>query len=220
MYIRTSERCGSSSISYGYLAGPFGEPPLPQEIKKFLERVKKRPEDYDAVLLIIHFHVEPFASDQLRKAFMASFENDARDPLEEAKAIQERVTQELEGIYNQHLRDTRFSRLVKTEKQLIAGVAKVFQKTIQSLETKGWLEPLLIDALLADSPLSLVAEVGRPFVLSNLPGEIAEQILNSRVPETHYARLGKGLLLMAEQRQNDNPAFKERVEQERKKRGQ
>jgi len=57
------------------------------------------------------------------------------------------------------------------------------------------------------------------FVLSNLPDEVAEQILNSRMPETHYMRLGKVLLLMAEQRKNANPVFKERIEKEQKKRG-
>jgi hypothetical protein len=133
--------------------------------------------------------------------------------------IQGSVTQTLEGIYKKHLRDNRFSQLVKKEKQLISVVAKVFQKRVKELETKGWLEADLTTALLADYPLGL-PEVGRRFVLSNLPDEIAEQILNSRMPKTHYIRLGKALLVMAEQRQNDNPAFKQRVEQERNKREQ
>jgi hypothetical protein len=63
-------------------------------------------------------------------------------------------------------------------------------------------------------------EFGKSFALSILPDEIAEQILNSRVPETHYARLGKALRLMAEQRQKNNVAFKKRVEKERKKQKQ
>jgi|GEM_PF-6906502 len=63
-------------------------------------------------------------------------------------------------------------------------------------------------------------EFGKSFALSFLPDEIAEQILNSRVPETHYARLGKALRLMAEQRQKSNVAFKKRVEKERKKQGE
>lgn len=218
MYLRISERLGQVPMRYGALAGTLGEPPLPPTIQKFLARVKGNPQDYEAVLLIIHFHEEPFISDQLRRVFSASFENDAKDPLEEAKAIQGAVTQALEGIYKKHLGDNRFSRLVKKEQQLISQVVKAFQKRIKELETKGWLEPLLIDASLADDPLGLPA-VGRAFVLSNLPDEIAEQILNSTVPETHYMRLGKVLLLMAEQRKNDkDEAFKKRVEQERKKR--
>lgn len=218
MYLRTAEGLGQVPMRYGSFSGTLGEPPLPPEIQKFLARVIGNPQNYEAVLLIIHFHEEPFISDQLRRAFVASFENDAKDPLEEAKAIQGEVTQALEGIYKKHLRDNRFGHLVKKEKQLISEVVKAFQKRIKDLETKGWLEPLLIDALLADFPFGLL-QVGRAFVLSNLPNEVAEQILNSTVPETHYMRLGKVLLLMAEQRQKDE-AFNKRVEQERKKRGQ
>lgn len=218
MYLRTAEGLGQVPMRYGPLGGTLGEPPLPPMIQKFLARVKKNPQNYEALLLIITFHEEPFISDQLRRAFLASFENDEKDPLEEAKAIQEKVTQDLKDIYQKYLRDTRFSRLVKKEKQLISEVVKAFQKRIKEFETKGWLEPLLIDAVLADYPSGLL-QVGRAFVLSNLPDEIAEQILNSTVPETHYMRLGKVLLLMAEQRKNDkDEAFNKRVEQERKKR--
>jgi DNA primase large subunit len=218
MYLRTAEELGQLSMRYNPFAGTLGEPPLPPTIQNFLARVKKNPQNYEAILLIITFHEEPFISDQLRRAFSESFENDAKDPLEEAKAIQKRVTQGLKDIYQKHLRDTRFSRLVKKEKQLIADIAKAFQKRIKELETKGWLEPLLIDAALADYPSGLL-QVGRAFVLSYLPDEIAEQILNSTVPETHYMRLSKVLLLMAEQRKKDKgEAFNKRVEQERNKR--
>jgi type VI protein secretion system component VasK len=208
MYLRTSEGLGQVSMRYNPFAGTLGEPPLPPTVQKFLARVKKNPQDHEAVLLIISFHEEPFISDQFRKAFLATFENDAKDPLEEAKAIQGKVTQALEDIYQKHLRNNLFNHLVKA-----------FQQRIKELETKGWLDPLLIDALLADFPFGLL-QVGRSFILSNLPDEITEQILNSRVPETHYMRLGKVLLLMADRRKNAKPAFKERVEQELKKRGQ
>lgn len=219
MYLRTSEGLGQVPMRYNPFAGTLGEPPLPPTIQKFLARVKKNPQNYEALLLTIIFHEEPFINDQLRRAFLASFENDAKDPLEEAKAIQKEVAHALKVVYQKHLRDNRFSRLVKKEKQLISEVSKAFQKRIKELETKGWLEPLLIDAVLADFPLGLL-QVGRAFVLSSLPDEIAEEILNSRVPETHYMRLGKVLLLMAEQRKKDkDEAFNKRVEQERKKRG-
>ncbi len=205
-------------MRYGPFAGTLGEPPLPPKIQSFLDRVKKGPQDYEAVLLIGAFHVEPWLSDQLTKVFLASAENDATDPIEEAKAIQRKVLQTLEAICKEHLKDVNFRKLFNKEKQLIPVVANAFQKHVKELETKGWLEGVLTDALLAEYPLGL-AQVGRRFVLFNLPDGIAEQILNSRVPETHYARLGKALVLMAEQREKDNRAFKQRVERERKKRG-
>lgn len=219
MYIRTTERLRQVPLLDSSFAGTLGDDPtFPPEIQKFLERVKKRPQDYEAVLLISAFHVEPFSSIQLQKVLAASFENDAKDPLEEAKAIQEKVLQALEVIYKEHLKDNDFGKLFNKEKQLISVVAKAFPETIKRLETKGWLEPLLIDALLADYPRGLTDKVGKPFVLYQLPVDSTEQILNSRVPETHYARLGKALLLMAEKRQMANAAFKKRVEKERKKR--
>jgi hypothetical protein len=168
--------------------------------------------------LTVTFHVEPFASDQLRKALAASMENDAKDPFEEAKAIQEKVLQELVAICKEHLKDNAFSKLFNKEKQLIPVVAKAFQETTKKYEAKGWLEGLLVDALLKKDIFGEF-EFGKSFALSALPDEIAEQILNSRVPETHYARLGKALRLMAEQRQKNNVAFKKRVEKERKKQG-
>ncbi len=220
MYVRTTEGLGQVPTDCGSVAGTLGEPPLPPEIQNFLDRVKRSPQDYEAVLLIVAFHEEPWVSDQLTKVFLASFENDAKDPFEEAKAIQGKVLETLEAICKEHLKNIDFRKVFNKEKQFIPVVANVFQKRIKELETKGWLEGIETDALLAEYPRGLIAEVGKPFVLFNLPDETAEQILNSRVPETHYARLGKALLLMAGHRLKDprNRAFKQRVEQERKKR--
>ena len=218
MYVTTREGLGPAPMRYGSFAGTLGDPPLPLEIQNFLDRVKKIPQDYEAVLLISIFYEDPFSSDQLIKVLAASFENDAKDTIEEAKAIQEKVLQALQAICKEHLKDSDFKKLFNKEKQLIPVVAKAVQETIKRLEAKGWLEPLLIDALLAEYPRGLIAEVGKPFALHQLPDEIAEQILNSRVPDTYYARLGKALLLIATQRE-DKPAFKQRVGKERRKRG-
>jgi hypothetical protein len=221
MYVRTTEGLGQVPMRYGSFAGTLGEPPLLPAIQNFLDRVKRNPQDYEAVLLISIFHEEPFASDPFRKVMVASFENNAKAPIEEAIAIQGRVLQALREIHTRHLwgRDKQYYKLVEKEKQLIQVVSKAFQETIKRLETKGWLERYLIDALLAPDPLALTAQIGKPFALSDLPIEITERILNSRVPETHYARLGKALRLMAEQRQKNNRAFEQRVERERKKQG-
>lgn len=216
MYLWTRDGLAQIPTLYGPLAGTLGEPPLPPKIQSFLDRVKRNPQDYEALLLTVTFHVEPFPSDQLRKVLVASLENNAKDPFEEGKAIQAKVVQELVAICKEHLKDNGFSKLFNKEKQLIPVVAKAFQETIKTYEAKGWLERLLVDALLKKDIFGEF-EFGKLFALSFLPDEIAEQILNSRVPETHYARLGKALRLMAEQRQKDKPAFKRRVEQERKK---
>ena len=220
MYLRTIEGLGQVPMRYGSFAGTLGEPPLPPEIQNFLDRVKRSPQDYEALLLTATFHVEPWSSDQLSKPLNLTSVY-APDPFEGLRAIQGKVLEALEAICKEHLKDIDFRKLFNKEKQLITVVANAFQKRIKELETKGWLEGILTDALLAEYPRGLTAQVGKPFVLFNLPDEIAEQILNSRVPETHYARLGKALLLMAKQHQTDpkNAAFRQRVERERKKRG-
>jgi hypothetical protein len=216
MYLWTRDGLAQVPTLYGPLTGMLGEPPLQPKIQNFLDRVKRNPQDYEALLLTVTFHVEPFPSDQLRKVLVASMEN---DPIEEAKAIQEKVLQDLVAICKEHLKNNAFRTLFNKEKQLIPVVAKAFQETIKTYEAKGWLEGVLVDALLKEDIFGEF-EFGKSFALSFLPDEIAEQILNSRVPETHYARLGKALRLMAEQRQKNNVAFKKRVEKERKKQEQ
>ena len=218
MYLWTHDALAQVPTLYGPLAGTLGEPPLPPKIQNFLDRVKKNPQDYEAVLLTATFHVEPFPSDQLRKVLVASMDNDAKDQIEEAKAIQEKVLQALVAICKELLKDDAFRKLFDKENQLIPVVAKAFQETMKTYEAKGWLERLLVDALLKKHIFGEF-EFGKSFALSVLPDEIAERILNSRVPETHYARLGRALRLMAEQRQKINSAFKKRVEKERKKQG-
>ena len=219
MYLWTREGLGQIPTLHGSFAGTLGEPSLPPEIQQFLDRVKKNPQDYEAVLLTVTFHVEPWASDHLHRLIGSTYSGSA-STIEEAKAIQDRVLQALQDIQQQHLTDNAFNKLVSKEKQLISVVAKAFQKRIKEIETQSvsWLEQILTEALLVDIP-PLTQQVGKDFILFQLPPEIAESILNSRVPETHYARLGKAFYLIAEQRQKDKAAFKRRVEQERKKRG-
>lgn len=138
MYVRIAEGFGQALMPRGSFAGTLGDDPtFPSEIQKFLERVKKRPQDYEVVLLISAFHLEPFSSVQLQKVMVASFENDAKDTIEEAKAIQGRVIGALEVICKEHLKDNDFRKLFDKEKQIISVVAKAFQETIKKIETQG-----------------------------------------------------------------------------------
>ena len=159
MYVRIAGGFGQAPMLRGTFAGTLGDgPTFPPEIQKFLERVRKRPQDYEAVLLISAFHLEPFSSVQLQKVMAASFENDGKDTIEEAKAIQGRVIQALEVICKEHLKDHDFRKLFDKEKQLIPVVAKVFQETIKKIETQGWVEKILLEALLAETPLLLLSK--------------------------------------------------------------
>jgi hypothetical protein len=201
-------------MPYNMLAGALGDTPLPREIQDFLERVKKNPQDYEAVLLTATLHVEPWRSDTLTKLLGATH-SEARS-WDEAQEILGKILQTLEDIHKKHLRDSRFNQLVKKEKELIPVVAAAFQKGIKEIEAKNvnWFEEILTKAYLANDPRT----VGREFVLFSLPTQIGERVTNSRVPETHYARLGSALQLLAQQRQKENAAFKERVESKKQQR--
>jgi hypothetical protein len=215
MYLWTREGLEQVPTPYGSFAETLGEPPLPPEIQQFLDRVKKNPPDYEAVLLTATLHVEPWRSDVLTKMLGAA--HSGAKSFDEAQVILEKILQTLEAIQKKHLTDRRFSELVKKEKALIPVVAGAFQKRIKEIESQDvkWFEKILTEAYLASDPRT----VGRNFVLFALPPEIAERVTNSRVPETHYARLGQALFLIAEQRLKNNASFKEAVEKERKKQG-
>lgn len=212
MYLRIHEGLTQAPMPYGPLAGTLGDSPLPREIQDFLERVKKNPRDYEAVLLTATLHMEPWRSDLLITQITSVYS--AADSIDEAQPMLEKILQTLEGIQKKHLRDKQFSRLVTREKQLIPVVASAFRKRIKEIEAQNikWFENILADAYLASD----LRTVGKSFILFSLPPVIAERVTNSRVPETHYARLGKALQLLAEQRQQTNTAFKKRVEKERK----
>jgi hypothetical protein len=213
MYVRTREVLGQVPTFYRSFAGVLGEPPLPREIQDFLERVKKNPQDYEAVLLTATLHMEPWRSDLLSRLLGIALS--ATNSIDEAQPMLEKILQTLEDIQKKHLRNNQFSQLVRKEKQLIPVVASAFQKGIKEIETRypKWYEQILAEAALAPDPTM----VGKKFVLFSFPLEIAQRVTNSRVPETHYVRVGKALFLIAEQRQKDNASFKERVERERKK---
>lgn len=213
MYLWTRE--GLEEVPHGSFAGTLGEPPLPPEIQQFLDKVKKNPQDYEAVLLISTLHIRPMTSDPLIKVF--GLTHSATNSIEEAEALQEKVVQALAAIQKKHLTDRRFNELVKKENALIPVVADAFQKRIKEIESKDakWFEKILTEAYLASDPRT----VGRNFVLFSLPPDIAERVTNSRVPETHYARLGQALFLRAEQRLKTNASFKAAVEKERKNQG-
>lgn len=69
MYVRTTEGLGQVPMEYGSVAGTLGEPPLPLTVQNFLDRVKRSPQDYEAVILISLFHPEPGRSELLSHAF-------------------------------------------------------------------------------------------------------------------------------------------------------
>ena len=85
MYLRTAEGLEQIENQYGHLSGTLGEPPLPPTIQKFLTRIKKNPQNYEALLLTVTFHEEPWSSDQLMKWIGETF-TEGTDPFETAKA--------------------------------------------------------------------------------------------------------------------------------------
>jgi len=140
----------------------------------------------------------------------------------------------LKGILEKHLKDKQFQGLLKKENRLARELTTAVQKRIKEFDSQNVLrfvpviddrgkltlnvpqyrsesEQWLIDVLLKGSQ-----DVGKLFVITVLPREIVEQVLNSRVPEAHYSKVGADLLKIAEKRQKDSGLFRLHLEQARK----
>jgi len=185
-----------------------GEPQLPPEIQRFLDRVKRSPQHYEAVLLTSILDDRPWYSDHLKGLWPLTYSaTRTKDPAESNKKaleMQNKVLQTLQAIPRQHPSYYRaFSRQVNKENQLIQMVDRVFlPERIKELETQNlpWLECILTQAFRAD--IIQLTELGRAFAFLGLPRKIAESVFfNSKVPQIHYRKLGRALQSIAAQRQ-------------------
>src|SRR5438094_5531015 len=87
-------------------------PPLPPEIQRFLDRVKRSPHDYEAVLLSSILDDRPWYSDHLiglRPLIYRATEG-ATDSHDKALAMEKKVIQALQAIHRHHLGNRDYSR--------------------------------------------------------------------------------------------------------------
>jgi hypothetical protein len=201
----------------GSLAGTLGTNSLPNEIQKLLDEVRRNPEGYRPLLLTIIF--DPLSGYSTRMALSGVLQRlnlhtaDAEAVLLSPRRLKEIVWQ-LDPIRaDLQKRDARFQRLIDTELKLQSEMLKASGGT----RPQKALEPFLLEA----SRISPAGDLalywfGLDFAKKMLPAKLTQRLMSSSVSVGHLTYLGQVLRRLAEVLKDRSPAFKQRVEQERK----
>ena len=218
MYVHTGELLGQPSPKS---AGPH----LPDWAKLYLKSVRsnslKNLTPYIALFETITFHPRPLQSDLLKgpKAAVRISE----DEIILGRPLIKQFLSEMERI-----RDARLYQ-VKNYKQLHESHRKLFQDVIMSFKKfkPKDLEPFLVEALLADTTPSVFRhlrqglwDLAKRFVREQLPTGLSTRVTESEWYMQHaiFARLGLDLFSTAQKYQEENAAFRKKVEMEEKAR--
>ena len=214
MYVSTYSGLGQATMLHGSFADTLGKA-LPPAGKKFMDEVRKRPQDFKKLLLTVTFHPNPLDSKivvQIKPAFvdmMLMNDLQAVDFLNPLRRIRDAFKK----------RDARFKQQIEAELQLRNEMIKV----TGALGPQK-LKPFLVDVLFpATAEFPEIDEwklcrLGRNFAQMRLPRELAQRIINSEASEAHLTTLGRFLRRYAEVLQTKDPFFKSLVEEERKNR--
>ena len=112
-------------------------------------------------------------------------------------------------------RDTRFQQLIDPELKLRYEM----MSTSGGISPQKALEPFLLEASRISSGAELALYwLGLEFANKIVPATLSQRIRSSPVSMGHLGNLGRVLRRCAEVLQGRSPAFKQRVEQERKSR--
>ena len=211
MYVSTIKRFLRQETK---LSG-LGTNSLPAGIQKFLDEVRRRPQDFKPLLLAIIFDPVPgyFRSRALVDALVKlnlSTQDEAQALVSDIRLKQ--VVGKLRDIGEDlRKRDVGFQRLIDAELTLRSEM----MKTAGAIRPQKAVEPFLLKASVVspwaeDLPLNVL---GSNFAQQMLPANLNRRLWNSAVSEAHFTSLGKFLQRYAEVLQNRDPAFKQRVEQ-------
>ncbi len=211
MYVQTYDGLEETARTYGSFASPLGETFSP-EIRKFLKRVRARPQDYKELLLTVIFHPEPMSSatkvaiGKAQPQFLVDVglinNLDPPGPFLDT----------LRRIANNNLKKEIEAEL-KLRNEMIATAGERARKM-----ARQDLYPILLDALMTSALPLLLSELGRRSVDKILPPRLVEQLRRSAASDAHFTNLGKFLRRYGEVLQGRDPAFKALVEQERRRR--
>ena len=202
---------------HGSFAETLGTNSLPVEIQKLLDEVRKNPQNYRPLLLTITF--DPHSGYSSRMALSNALTRlnlgtpDAEAVLLSRPRLKQIVWQ-LDPIRaNLQKRDARFQQLIDTELKLQSEMLKAFG----GIRPQRALEPFLLEAA-RNSPAADLAFywLGLDFAKKMLPVKLTQRLMSSSVSAGHLAYLGQVLRRLAEVLQDRSPAFKQRVEEERK----
>jgi hypothetical protein len=202
---------------HGSFAGTLGTNSLPNEIEKLLDEVRKNPQNYRPLLLTIIF--DPHSGYSSRMALSNALTRlnlgtpDAQAVLLSRPRLKQIVWQ-LDPIRaNLQKRDARFQQLIDTELKLQSEMLKAFG----GIRPQRAHEPFLREAARISPAADLAFYwLGLDFAKKMLPAKLTQRLMSSSVSAGHLAYLGQVLRRLAEVLQDRSPAFKQRVEEERK----
>lgn len=202
---------------HGSFAETLGTNSLPVEIQKLLDEVRKNPQNYRPLLLTITF--DPHSGYSSRMALSNALTRlnlgtpDAEAVLLSRPRLKQIVWQ-LDPIRaNLQKRDARFQQLIDTELKLQSEMLKAFG----GIRPQRALEPFLLEAARISPAADLAFYwLGLDFAKKMLPVKLTQRLMSSSVSAGHLAYLGQVLRRLAEVLQDRSPAFKQRVEEERK----
>lgn len=208
------ERLSQLPVLEGVFAGTLGDNALPDDIRKFLDDVRKKPKDLKRLLLTVTFHPSPQNTGLLLGPFKQTIlellllnNQDTPGPFYDELR---RISDDLQK------KDASFRQQIDAERRL----RNVMLKTAGKLGIdREKMKPFLIELLF--EPLDFfLPPLALKFAQHMFPPRLVQRIKNSAVPEAHLVRLGRFLRRYGEVLQSKDAAFKQLVEQERNKRQQ
>ena len=222
MYVSTDKGFGQETMFYGTFAGTLGTNSYPVGIQKLLDLVRKRPQDYRKLLLTIIFDPLPgYSSRMALTEALKPLRLSNTEAVDAAGALLSfsrlgQIVRELEPVrLDLQKRDVGFQRLIDAELKLRYEM----MKTAGGIRPQKAYEPFLLEASLLGPMKDLsLYKLGLDFAQKRFPAKLTQQIMSSSVSVGHLTYLGKFLQRYAEVLQSRDPAFKQRVEQEKKKR--
>lgn len=227
MYTQTQEWSQQSPVPRGLSGGTLGGPAFSPEIAEFFNQVRRKPDTYRKLLLTITFHPTPSFNPVYGKLSFV-YKGKPRFLVDEVLMSNAQLVDILDEL--RRIRDARrkadsgFRQRVEAELRLRKALFKTVGRLVRDalLRTQGnkvppELEPALLDALLTGYTYDSWRQV-LSFAKKFLPSTLVERIMKSEISEAHLTQLGSMLRRYGEMMQTKDPAFKQRVEQERTKR--
>jgi hypothetical protein len=198
--------------------GPGNKQEFLDAVKRQLDAIRRNPKPWKVFLLQVKLHPSLW---QLDSKLLRFISDNTVMWIEDSKQFDllNQVRTTLEGLADDlYKRDKDFRRMYYEERVL----AKKLHKALDDFPPKS-MEPFLLEALLISpiGPLNnyyQLAPLAQRFVHTQLPKALAQAVSNSKARESQYALLGAALLLKAKGHQNQDPLFRKKVEEERKKR--
>jgi hypothetical protein len=210
MYILTSKELEPAQMRYGTFAGTLGQASLPIKMQSILDQVRKRPQDFQNLLLSVRFDPAPGTSrnKHLSELHKLAYSSKVPDP----DAVFLKAVGDLEQILDKSLQT---NRKLKRQVEIEAKLRDQLMKAIGDLGPQK-LEPFLLRALVPDIFTYSYRKEGLRLAKEMLPKPLYKRIVESPITNAHFNMLGTYLRRYAEVRQSRDPAFNRRVQALRK----